>query len=102
MVGGTGSVHHLVGGIGSVRAHLAVVRLFAGIESRPSWGLTDAAQTGNFPICKLTLGRKRNHSVMVERGGRKRDGWRDGRGWYRVQGRGEEGDKGKEGNGRGQ
>ena len=24
---------------------------------------------------------------MVERGGRKRDGWRDGRGWYRAGGR---------------
>ena len=31
---------------------------------------------------------------MVERGGRKRDGWRDGRGWYRA--------GGKEGDGRGQ
>ena len=24
---------------------------------------------------------------MVERGGRKRDGWRDGRGWYRAGGK---------------
>ena len=73
--------------VSGIILQLSVIRLFAGIESRPSWGLTDAAQTGNFPICKLTLGRKRNHSVMVERGGRKRDGWRDGRGWYRAGGR---------------
>ena len=64
--------------VSGIILQLSVIRLFAGIESRPSWGLTDAAQTGNFPICKLTLGRKRNHSVMVERGGRKRDG---GIGW---------------------
>ena len=68
--------------VSGIISQLSVIRLFAGIESRPSWGLTDAAQTGNFPICKLTLGRKRNHSVMVERGGRKRDG----KGWKGVGG----------------
>ena len=83
--------------VSGIILQLSVIQLFAGIESRPSWGLTDAAQTGNFPICKLTLGRKRNHSVMVERGGRKRDGWRDGRGWYRAEGK--EGTKGRRGTG---
>ena len=65
----------IVGYVSLVGRQLSVILLFVGIESRPrGWGLTDATQTGNFPICKLTLGRKRNHSVMVERGGRKRDG----------------------------
>ena len=61
---------------------LAAICFSLGLNLGRGWGLTDAAQTGNFPICKLTLGRKRNHSVMVERGGRKRDG----KGWKGVGG----------------